>query len=206
MKQMTLDSGRLARSTRKREFLLEMERVVPWADLVRQIEPHAPQGRRGRPPFAVETMLRIHFMQQWFALSDPRMEDALHDTPVMREFAGLGGRNDRLPDETTILRFRHLLDRHGLVAGILGRVNQVLSQKGLMVRAGTVIDATLIAVPGSARNPGAGRATAPGQDGSCGTKARNLARSCVEAVHKVRGSVLLVNDLVDAAQGEEAGA
>jgi transposase, IS5 family len=185
--------------------------VVPWADLVRQIEPHAPQGRRGRPPFAVETMLRIHFMQHWFALSDPRMEDALHDTPVMREFAGLGGRSDRLPDETTILRFRHLLDRHGLAAGILGKVNQVLSQKGLMVRAGTVVDATLIAVPGSARNPSGGRATAPDQagrrePGNSGPKARHLAEPSAEVVHQVQGAAFLVNDLVNAARSQEAGA
>jgi hypothetical protein len=158
MKQMTPGSGRLARSTRKREFLLEMQRVVPWAELVRQIEPHAPQGRRGRPPFAVETMLRIHLMQQWFALSDPGMEDALHDVPVMREFAGLGGRNDRLPDETTILRFRHLLDRHHLAEGVLGTVNHALSHKGLVLRAGTVVDAALVSVPGAPKNPG----TAPG--------------------------------------------
>jgi IS5 family transposase len=160
MKQKILDPGRSARSTRKREFLLEMQQVVPWAELVRQIEPYAPQGRRGRPPFAVETMLRIHFMQQWFALSDPRMEDALHDVPVMREFAGLGGRNDRLPDETTILRFRHLLDKHHLVEGILKTVSQVLSHKGLVLRAGTVVDATLISMPGATKNPQGGHATA----------------------------------------------
>lgn len=200
MKQMTLDPGRWARSTRKREFLLEMTRVVPWADLVRQIEPHAPQGRRGRPPFAVETMLRIHFMQQWFALSDPRMEDALHDTPVMREFAGLGGRNDRLPDETTILRFRHLLDRHGLLEGILEKVNQALSHKGLMVRAGTVVDATLIAVPGSAKSQGAPRAAAAdpsrkGEPPNGGVKARHPAGRPSERV-----------PVVHVAQGQEADA
>jgi transposase, IS5 family len=156
MNQMDLEPGlgRSVRSTRKREFLREMQRVVPWAELVRQIEPYAPQGRRGRPPFAVEAMLRIHFMQQWFALSDPRMEDALHDVPVMREFAGLGGQNDRLPDETTILRFRHLLDKHHLVEGIFETVSQVLSHKGLVLRAGTVVDATLTAVQGAPKNRG----------------------------------------------------
>jgi IS5 family transposase len=156
MNQMDLEPGlgRSARSTRKREFLREMQRVVPWAELVRQIEPYAPRGRRGRPPFAVEAMLRIHFMQQWFALSDPRMEDALHDVPVMREFAGLGGQDDRLPDETTILRFRHLLDKHNLVEGIFETVSQVLSHKGLVLRAGTVVDATLTAVQGTPKNRG----------------------------------------------------
>ena len=97
--------------TRKREFLEQMDRVVPWAALVALVSPYAPEGRRGRPPFAVETMLRIHFMQQWFTLSDPAMEESLHDVPLTREFARLEGVDARLPDETTILRFRHLLER-----------------------------------------------------------------------------------------------
>ncbi|MDP9991299.1 IS5 family transposase [Variovorax boronicumulans] len=128
-----------------------MERVVPWGVLVEPMAPFAPEGRKGRPPFAVETMLRIHFMQQWFTLSDPAMEDALHDVPLFREFAGLGW-DSRLPDETTILRFRHLLERHKLADQILALVNDLPTGKGLLLKAGTVVDATLIAAPNSTRN------------------------------------------------------
>ena len=126
MKQQSLGLGSSSKRTRKREFLGEMERVVPWGDLVALIAPYMPEGRRGRPPFAIEAMLRIHFMQQWFTLSDPAMEEALHDVPLFRDFAGLGGWNDRLPDESTILRFRHLLEEHKLAPDILKTINALL--------------------------------------------------------------------------------
>ena len=111
MRQANLGLDLTTKRTRKREFLDEMDRVVPWGKLVALITPHAPEGKRGRPPFPVETMLRIHFMQQWFTLSDPAMEEALHDVPLFREFAALDNWNTRLPDESTILRFRHLLEQ-----------------------------------------------------------------------------------------------
>jgi IS5 family transposase len=110
MKQLGLGLNLSTKRTRKREFLDEMERVVPWAALVQIVEPYYSRAKTGRPPFGIETMLRIHFMQQWFALSDPAMEEALHDVPLFREFAKLGDGVTRLPDETTILRFRHLLE------------------------------------------------------------------------------------------------
>src|SRR5574337_1247368 len=128
MKQMSLgESGfeRKTKRTRKREFLDEMNLVVPWAELLALIAPHAPQpgAQGGRPPFAVATMLRIHFLQNWFNLSDPAMEEALYDTPMFREFAGLDMGADLLPDESTILRFRHLLEAHNLSLQILATVN-----------------------------------------------------------------------------------
>lgn len=113
MKQTDLGLNLTTKRTRKREFLDEMERVVPWHALVDLIAPYAPQGKRGRPPFPVETMLRIHFMQQWFTLSDPAMEEALHDIALFREFGSLNW-DTPLPDETTILRFRRLLEEHKL--------------------------------------------------------------------------------------------
>ena len=116
------------------------------------ISPYSPEGKTGRPPFAVQTMLRIHFLQQWFGLSDPAMEEALHDVPLYREFAGADGWTQRLPDETTILRFRHLLQKHKLADQMLATVNEVLRTKGLMLRAGTVVDATLIGAPSSTKN------------------------------------------------------
>jgi IS5 family transposase len=134
MKQADLGLNLTTKRTRKREFLAEMERVVPWAALVALITPYAPEGRRGRPPFPVETMLRIHFMQQWFTLSDPAMEEALHDVPLFREFAGLNW-DAPLPDETTILRFRRLLEEHKLAPRILALVNELLGAKGLLLRA-----------------------------------------------------------------------
>jgi len=157
MKQISLASSgfeRRAKKTRKQIFLQEMNQVVPWTELVALIEPHAPRpgARGGRPPFGVETMLRIHFLQQWFNLSDPAMEEALHDTPLFRQFAGLDIGEDHLPDESTILRFRHLLERHRIAEQILAGVNAMLTARGLMLQAGTVIDATIIAAPSSTKN------------------------------------------------------
>ncbi len=145
---------RKTKRTRKREFLDEMNLVVPWAELLALIAPHAPQpgAKGGRPPFAVATMLRIHFLQNWFNLSDPAMEEALYDTPMFREFAGLDMGADLLPDESTILRFRHLLEAHNLSLQILATVNAMLTAKGLLLKQGTVVDATLIAAPSSTKN------------------------------------------------------
>ena len=139
-----------------------MNQVVPWAALVELIAPYYPQGRTGRPPFSLETMLRIHFMQQWFTLSDPAMEEAFFDTPLYREFAQLD-EFARLPDETTILRFgktpspRHRLEKHKLAEQILLAVNELLTQRGLLLKAGTAVDATLIAAPTSTKNKGKAR-------------------------------------------------
>lgn len=152
MKQGDLGLNLATKRTRKREFLDEMNRVVPWTSLVELVTPYAPEGKKCRPPFPVETMLRIHFMQQWFTLSDPAMEEALRDVPLFREFAGLDNWTTRLPDESTILRFRHLLEEHKPAAQILQVVNELLHTRGLMLRAGTVVDATLIAAPSSTKN------------------------------------------------------
>ncbi len=152
MKQSDLGLKLSTKRTRKREFLDEMQRVVPWAKLIALIEPHYPKGKTGRPPMGIATMLRIHFLQQWFGLSDPAMEEALHDVPLYREFADLEGPMRRLPDESTILRFRHLLEEHGLAAPMLATVNRVLQERGLTLKTGTVVDATLIAAPSSTKN------------------------------------------------------
>jgi transposase, IS5 family len=157
MKQMSLGAAgfeRKTKRTRKREFLDEMNLVVPWSELVALITPHTPvrSAKGGRPPFPVETMLRIHFLQQWFNLSDPAMEEALYDTALFREFAGLDMGEDHLPDESTILRFRHLLEAHHLSVQILATVNATLTAKGLLLKQGTVVDATLIAAPSSTKN------------------------------------------------------
>ena len=151
MKQASLELNLNTKKTRKREFLAQMEHVVPWARLVQLIAPYYPEGKNGRPPFALETMLRVHFMQQWFTLSDPAMEEAFFDTPLYREFAQLQ-EFARLPDESTILRFRHRLEKHKLADQILAVVNELLTERGLLLKAGTAVDATLIAAPSSTKN------------------------------------------------------
>jgi len=152
MKQADRGLELSAKRTRKRQFLDEMERVVPWSELIALIEPHyTKKSSVGRPPFALASMLRIHFLQQWFALSDPAMEEALFDVPLFREFAQLPTGVARLPDESTILRFRHLLEQHGLAEKILAAVNDALTAKGLLLKSGSVVDATLIAAPSSTK-------------------------------------------------------
>ena len=203
MKQSSLGLGQSSKPTRRRAFLLEMERVVPWSELVELITPHCKEGRRGRPPFNIEAMLRIHFMQQWFNLSDPAMEEALHDMPLFRDFAGLGGWADRLPDETTILRFRHLLEQKKLAPQILATVNQLLERKGLLLRAGTVVDATLIAAPSSTKNKSGERdpemhQSKKGKQWHFGMKAHIGVDAESGLVHTVRGTAGNVADVVEA--------
>ncbi len=155
MKQLSFAASEFAKKpkqTRRERLLLEMESVVPWTRLEGVIEPHYPRAGNGRQPYALSTMLRIHFMQQWFGYSDAAMEEALHEVPLLRRFAGLDAGNDTMPDETTILNFRHLLERHDLADKIFAEVNVMLSEKGLLLREGTTVDATLIAAPPSTKN------------------------------------------------------
>ena len=138
--------------TRRERFLAEMDAVVPWARLAALIEPHYPNGGQGRPPLGLEKMLRIYCLQQWFNLSDPQAEDAIYDSESMRRFARVELAHDVVPDETTILRFRHLLERHGLTAAIFETVRALLIEKELLLKAGTIVDATIIAAPSSTKN------------------------------------------------------
>lgn len=155
MKQLSLaETGFLPKRgkvTRKAEFLAEMNTAVP-SRLEGLIEPVYPKAGRGRRPTPLSVLLRIHFMQHWFGYSDPVMEETLHDIPLLRQFAGLDAFEDTIPDETTILKFRHLLEANALAVALFAEVNAVLSEKGLSLRHGTVADATLIAAPGSTKN------------------------------------------------------
>ena len=214
MKQLGLGLNLSTKRTRKREFLDEMERVVPWAALVQVVEPYYPRAKTGRPPFGIETMLRIHYLQQWFALSDPAMEEALHDMPVFREFAKLGDGVTRLPDETTILRFRHLLEKHDLATDMLRVVNDILQAKGLMMKKGTVVDATLIAAPSSTKNADGERdpemkQAKKGNQWYFGMKAHIGVDADSGLVHSVVGTAASVNDVTQAGSllhGEEEAA
>ena len=204
MKQSSLGLSHTTKRTRKREFLDAMELVVPWTELVSLIEPYAPEsGRRGQQPFAVQTLLRIHFMQQWFKLSDPAMEEALHDVPAFRDFAGLSYWDDHIPSESSILRFRHLLERHKLADQILATINALLQAKGLQLKAGTVVDATLIAAPTSTKNQSGERdpemhQSKKGNQWYFGMKAHIGVDADSGLVHTVRGTSGNVSDVVEA--------
>ncbi len=129
-----------------------MDRVIPWAQLITLIAPSYPKAGKGRQPLGLEKMLRIYFLQQWFNLSDPQAEDAIYDSESMRRFAGVELSEDVVPDETTILRFRHLLERHGLTQAIFAAVRDLLIEKRLLLQSGTIVDATIIAAPSSTKN------------------------------------------------------
>lgn len=138
--------------TRRERFLAEMDAVIPWARLMALIAPHYPRAGNGRQPIGLERMLRIYFLQQWFNLSDPQAEDAIYDSEAMRRFAGVELGEDTIPDESTILRFRHLLEQHQLTAAIFTEIRGLLEERHLLLKAGTIVDATIIAAPSSTKN------------------------------------------------------
>lgn len=155
MKQSTFASAawdKKGKVTRRERFLAEMDAVIPWKHLNRLIEPHYPKAGQGTQPMPQERMLRIYFMQQWFNLSDPAMEDALYDSESMRRFAGIELGEEAIPDETTILRFRHLLEKHYLTQAIFSQIRTLLEQKRLLLKSGTIVDATIIEAPPSTKN------------------------------------------------------
>jgi IS5 family transposase len=140
------------KKTRRETFLEEMDQVIPWKKLFQIISPYYPRISNGRHPMPLSMMLRIYFMQQWYGLSDPAMEDSLYDIESMRRFAGIDLEIDAVPDETTILNFRHLLEKHNLTEKIFEETKQYLKEKGLLLREGTIVDATIIDAPSSTKN------------------------------------------------------
>lgn len=139
--------------TRREQFLNEMNRVVPWAELVMVIEPVYPKADGpGRPPVGIERMLRLHGLQQWFNLSDPAVEEALYDSRAMRQFVGIDLGREPVPDETTICKFRHLLEAHQLGTQLFAKIREYLATQGLQVSHGTIVDATIISAPSSTKN------------------------------------------------------
>lgn len=140
------------KQTRRERFLAEMDQVIPWKRLIAVIEPHYKNPGRGRQPMGLETMLRIYFLQHWFDLSDPAAEDALYDSESMRRFVGVELGEDRIPDESTILRFRHLLEQHELTRAMFDEIGSLLEEKGLLLKQGTIVDATIISAPSSTKN------------------------------------------------------
>jgi IS5 family transposase len=140
------------KQTRRDKFLAEMDQVVPWGRLVARLRLHYPKGERGRPPIGLERMLRIHFLQQWYGLADEAMEDALYDSQALRGFAGIDLTVAAVPDATTIMNFRHWLESHELSQELFAEVSAMLEERGLLMRQGTIVDATIIAAPPSTKN------------------------------------------------------
>jgi IS5 family transposase len=177
-----------------------MDTVVPWRELEALIEPHYPRAGNGRQPVGLSIMLRVYFLQQWFNLSDPGAEDALYESPVLRRFAGVDLGRAAAPDETTILRFRRLLETHELCGQILDTVNQYLASQGIRISTGTIVDATIIAAPSSTKNAKQERdpemhQTKKGNQWHFGAKAHIGvdSRDCI--VHSVCTSAASVSDV-----------
>lgn len=199
------------RKSKREQFLDEMEQVVPWAELQALIEPHYPKGENGRPPVGLSIMLRVYFVQQWFNLSDPGAEEALYESPVLRRFAGVDLGRAPAPDESTILQFRHLLERHDLGGAMLDTVNQYLESRGIRITTGTIVDATLIHAPSSTKNRSGERdpemhQTRKGKQWYFGLKAHIGVDSKEGHVHSLCTSAASVADkhlLPDLLHGEE---
>lgn len=202
-KQQTLASGGFElyrKATRREQFLAEMNAVVPWEKLSALIEPVYPKGEgAGRPPVGLERMLRVHFLQHWFNLSDPSVEEALYDSRAMREFVGIDLGREPAPDETTICKFRHLLEAHELGPQILATVNAYLAQKGFKVTTGTIVDATIISAPSSTKNQDGQRdpemhQTKKGNEWHFGMKAHIGVDSATKIIHSVAATAANVHD------------
>lgn len=213
MKQLTFSAkgfDRYSKTTRRAAFLAEMEEVVPWADICALIEPFYPKPGNGRPPYGLDRMLRIYFLQQWFNLSDPGVEEALYDSATMRDFAGIVGR-EPAPDETTICRFRHLLETHDLGRRLFEEVHRHLEANGLKVSTGTIVDATIIHAPSSTKNADQARdpdmrQTRKGNQWYFGMKAHIGVDSKTKIIHSAVATAANVADchlLPDLLHGEE---
>ena len=186
--------------TRRERFLGEMEKVVPWARLCAVIEPHYPKGERGRPPIGLERMLRIYFLQQWYALGDEALEDALYDSQALRTFAGLDLSAEAVPDATTLLKFRHLLEAHDLTQKLFAEVGALLRERKLLMKEGTIVDATIIAAPSSTKNARQERdpemhQTKKGNQWYFGMKAHLGVDAHSGLVHTVTGTAANVADI-----------
>jgi IS5 family transposase len=197
--------------TRRAEFLERMNVVVPWGELCAEIEPFYPKSGGGRPPVGLERMLRMYFVQNWFNLSDPAVEEALYDSVSLRVFVGVDLGREPVPDETTICKFRHLLERHRLGPKIFARVNGYLASRGFKIGTGTIVDATLIAAPSSTKNKDQKRdpemhQTRKGNEWHFGMKAHVGVDAATKLVHSVAATAANVHDskmLAQLLHGEE---
>ncbi len=200
--QITLAStgfDKYTKTTRRGQFLAEMDRVVPWRALCARLEPVYPKAGNGRPPVGVERMLRMYFLQHWFNLSDPAVEEALYDSPTLRAFVGIDLGREPVPDETTVCKFRHLLEQHGLGRGLFDEVARHLRRHGLTISTGTIVDATIIAAPASTKNASGTRdpemhQTKKGQQWYFGMKAHLGVDSRNKLIHTVAATPANIHD------------
>lgn len=218
MKQTSFASARYAmkkKRTRREKFLAEMQRIVPWARLEAVIEPLYPKsGRVGRPPIGVAVMLRMYCLQQWYGLADEALEDALYDSQALRDFVGIDLSRQSVPDATTLLKFRHLLQADDLTRALFDEINAHLAEQGLPMRAGTIVDATIIAAPSSTKNADGKRdpemhQTKKGKQWHFGMKAHIGVDAESGLVHSVVGTAANVNDVTQAGallHGDETAA
>jgi len=208
MKQQTLAVAadqnaqyeRYRRPTKRDAFLATMEQIVPWAALCEVIEPHYPKAGNGRPPVGLERMLRMYFVQHWFNLADAACEEALLDSTALRRFVGIDLGRERVPDATTLLKFRRLLEKHKLTEGVLTEINAHLSERGLFVGKGTIVDATIINAPSSTKNEKNKRdpqmhQTRKGKQWYFGMKVHTGTDADSGLVHTVRGTAANVADV-----------
>src|SRR6201996_1778804 len=207
MRQVTLASQgsfeRYGKKTRREKYLEEMDGVMPWPELESLIAPYYPKEGKGRPPVGLSIMLRIYFLQHWFNLSDPGAEEALYDSPALRRFAGVDLGRAAAPDETTILNFRHLLERHDLCGAMLDAVNHSLEDRGIRIGTGTIVDATIIHAPSSTKNSTGARdpemhQTRKGNQWYFGMKAHVGVDAESSLVHSVIGTAANVADVTKA--------
>lgn len=214
MNQISFSQAEFAgkkRTTRREVFLAEMEQVIPWSAVRAVIERHYPKGKRGRPPVGLERMLRVYLVQQWYGLSDEGVEDAITDSQALRGFVGIDLSREAVPDATTLLQFRHLLEKHELTKQVFEAINACLSAKGLMMREGTIADATILAAPPSVKNEAKARdpemhQTKKGNQWHFGMKAHIGVDADSGLVHTVVGTAANVADITQTAEvlhGEE---
>jgi transposase, IS5 family len=199
------------KQTRRDKFLAEMEQAVPWARLLERLRPLYPKGERGRPPIPLERMLRVYLVQQWYGLADEAVEDARYDSQALRRFAGIELNRDPIPDATTVLHFRHWLESHELTKGLFDEVGVMLEERGLLMRQGTIVDATIIAAPPSTKNKQNSRdpemhQTKKGNQWHFGMKAHVGVDVASGLVHTVKGTAANEADITQTAallHGEE---
>ena len=190
------------KKTKREKFLDQMEELVPWKRLVELIKPHYPKGLRGRPPKGIERMLRVYFLQQWYGLADEALEDAIYDSQAMRLrlFVGIDLSQEGVPDATTLLKFRHLLEKHDLTRGIFEEITTKLSEQKCLMKEGTIVDATIIAAPSSTKNQSRQRdpemhQTKKGNQWYFGMKAHLAVDAQSGLVQKVIGTAANVSDI-----------
>jgi len=193
------------KKTKREEFLDIMDEIIPWEEWVSVIKPYYPKGKRGRPPMGIEKMLRMYLLQIWFNLSDPATEDAIYDSYAMRKFSGIDFMTEAVPDETTLCKFRHLLEANGLNKLFFDAINRVMVQTGHMMKGGTIVDATIINAPSSTKNAERKRdpemhQTKKGNEWKFGMKCHIGVDAGSGLVHTITVTAANVSDVVETAK------